>query len=86
MVQGVGFRAYVAKHARNLGVSGWVRNLPDGSVEAVLAGPVERVGELTIACRRGPPGAAVEAIDTFDAPASALDSAPGGDFAILRRP
>lgn len=53
-VQGVGFRAYVRSKARKMGISGWVRNLSDGRVEAVLQGHKEKVEKLIYLCRRGP--------------------------------
>jgi acylphosphatase len=62
-VQGVFFRAEMRERARSLGVAGWVRNNADGSVEAVLEGPAERVETLVRWCRRGPRGAAVEDVD-----------------------
>ncbi len=58
-VQGVFFRSETRERARSLGVEGWVRNDPDGSVEAVFEGPTERVDSLVIWCRRGPAGAVV---------------------------
>jgi len=60
MVQGVFFRAYTREWAKELGVKGWVRNLPDGSVEAVFEGEEGRVKELIERCRKGPPRAVVE--------------------------
>lgn len=62
-VQGVGFRAWMAEKARALGVSGWVRNRVDGSVEALVAGDVAAVEELARLCRRGPRMAEVTSID-----------------------
>ena len=59
-VQGVFFRAATRDRARSLGVAGWVRNLADGSVEAVFEGPRERVETLVDWCGRGPAGAHVE--------------------------
>ena len=62
-VQGVFFRAEARTRAESLGVAGWIRNLPDGSVEAVFEGQDERVESMVEWCRRGPPGAGVEAVD-----------------------
>lgn len=62
-VQGVGFRAWMVEKARALGVSGWVRNRMDGSVEALVAGDVAAVEELLRLCRRGPRMAEVASID-----------------------
>jgi acylphosphatase len=61
-VQGVGYRAWMVREARRLGLSGWVRNRPDGSVEAVVAGPEPAVQALLTACRRGPAAARVDRI------------------------
>ena len=58
-VQGVGFRWFVRRVARELGLAGRVRNLRDGSVEIEVAGDPERVEELEARVRQGPPGAAV---------------------------
>jgi acylphosphatase len=62
-VQGVFYRAEARDRARSLGVGGWIRNDPDGSVEAVFEGPPERVELLVGWCRRGPRGAEVEALE-----------------------
>jgi acylphosphatase len=62
-VQGVGFRYQTRSRAQSLGLGGWVRNLPDGSVEAVFEGPDERVQSIVDWTRRGPAGARVEAVD-----------------------
>jgi acylphosphatase len=62
-VQGVFFRAETRERARSLGVGGWVRNDPDGSVEAVFEGPSERVELLVGWCRRGPRGAEVDSVE-----------------------
>jgi len=62
-VQGVFFRAEARARAESLGVAGWIRNLPDGSVEAVFEGEDERVESMVEWCRRGPAGAEVEAVD-----------------------
>ncbi len=61
-VQGVGFRAFVEDGTRSVrGLAGWVRNRRDGSVEAVLAGPVEEVDAALAALRKGPSSAKVTA-------------------------
>jgi acylphosphatase len=59
-VQGVGFRFAVERAANSRGVSGWVRNRPDGGVEAVFEGEPEDVEALVEFCRHGPRGAVVE--------------------------
>jgi acylphosphatase len=61
-VQGVGYRAWMVREARRLGLAGWVRNQPDGSVEAVVAGPEPAVQALLTACRRGPLLARVDSL------------------------
>lgn len=58
-VQGVFFRYETKSLADRLGVKGWVRNLPDGRVEAVFEGKEEMVGKMIDFCKRGPPGARV---------------------------
>ena len=62
-VQGVFFRSNTRRVAKGLGLTGWVRNLPDGRVEAVFEGDEEAVNEAIEWCRRGPPGAEVEGVD-----------------------
>ena len=62
-VQGVGFRFAVERAANARGVSGWVRNRPDGAVEAVFEGEREDVEALVAFCRQGPRGADVERVD-----------------------
>ena len=63
-VQGVGYRAWCLRMARKLGLSGWVRNLADGSVEALARGPASAVETLVAACQIGPPSARVTAVDS----------------------
>ena len=58
-MQGVGFRYYMRCEARRRGVSGWVRNRNDGSVEAMIQGPREAVDGLVDWARKGPPSARV---------------------------
>ncbi|MDP2810045.1 MAG: acylphosphatase [Rhodocyclaceae bacterium] len=60
LVQGVGFRYAMAAQARALGVSGWVRNRRDGSVEAMIAGSTGQIEEMLGWSRKGPAGAAVD--------------------------
>lgn len=62
-VQGVFYRHSAAREAARLGLTGWVRNLPDGSVEAVAEGPRDRVQAFVDWCRQGPPSANVLAVD-----------------------
>jgi len=62
-VQGIGYRAWMVEKARELGVSGWVRNRIDGSVEALVAGETAAVEELLRLCRRGPRLAVVVSIE-----------------------
>lgn len=53
-VQGVGFRQFVKRNARNLSLTGWVRNLSDGSVEAVIGGSQDNINRLIDHCKKGP--------------------------------
>ncbi len=61
-VQGVGFRAFVEDEANLRGLDGWVRNLRDGTVEALIAGPGDQVESMIEAARRGPAASTVEAL------------------------
>ena len=61
-VQGLGFRQAIADKAREQGVTGWVRNLRDGRVEAVLEGPRDEVYRVVGLCRAGPKGARVDGV------------------------
>jgi acylphosphatase len=62
-VQGVFFRAWTQQQANELGVTGWVRNCPDGSVEAHLAGAEAAIQELVERLCDGPPSAVVSRVD-----------------------
>jgi len=72
-VQGVGFRWSAVQAAERIGVTGWVRNLPSGEVEALVAGDDDAVERMADWLRQGPPGARVDAVsatpvDLADAP------------------
>jgi acylphosphatase len=62
-VQGVFYRAYTKQHADRLGVKGWVKNLPEGEVEAVFEGEESAVKELVDYSKHGPTRAVVTRID-----------------------
>ena len=66
-VQGVGFRHATLEAARALGVAGWVRNLPDGAVEAFAQGASAEVERFVAWCRRGPSLARVDGMEVGDA-------------------
>jgi acylphosphatase len=66
-VQGVGYRFYMQRKARELGLTGWVRNCRDGSVEAVIQGTSEAVETMVTWARRGPPSAVVAEVRITDA-------------------
>lgn len=61
-VQGVGFRHFVSRLARRLGIKGWVRNERDGSVRIAAAGPPQNLDEFVSRVREGPPSAWVESV------------------------
>ncbi len=73
-VQGVGFRFYMERKARDLGVTGWVRNRRDGAVEAVVQGSSGAVEAMIAWARRGPPSAIVADVRVTDST---------GDFATF---
>ena len=72
LVQGVFFRDTVRRQAQSRGVSGWVRNNPDGTVEAAFEGEPEAVERLVAFVHEGPRGAAVERVDVTDEPDEGL--------------
>ena len=67
-VQGVGFRWFVMSEAERLELGGYVRNLPDGSVEVVSRGSDDALETLERRLRRGPPAARVEAVEILQVP------------------
>ncbi len=69
-VQGVCYRAFTSDQASRLGLNGWVRNMPDGRVEAVFEGRREVIEQAVIACRQGPSGALVAHMDVTWEPAA----------------
>ncbi len=86
-VQGVGFRAWTEFMAERRGVEGWVRNLRDGSVEALFAGAEEVVLAMLELCRDGPPGARIDAINQREGSAEDLALRRRGElFSVLETP
>ncbi|MEM5812671.1 MAG: acylphosphatase, partial [Candidatus Aenigmatarchaeota archaeon] len=63
IVQGVFYRSWTEQTARGLGISGWVRNLPDGRVEAVFEGEKSKIERMIGLCRKGPPRARVDKVE-----------------------
>jgi acylphosphatase len=80
-VQGVGFRYFVVREAQALGLSGWVRNLPDGRVEVLAHGEPDIVDALEGRLWEGPPHARVSAVEKRDAEAPAY-----AEFRVLPTP
>ena len=66
LVQGVFFRAWAQGEARELGISGWIRNAPDGSVEAHLTGDENDIARMVERMRRGPSNARVDEVTVED--------------------
>lgn len=62
-VQGVWYRGWTVDKAKDLGLSGWVRNVTDGSVEALVNGPQDKVDALIAKCRKGPTLARVDGVE-----------------------
>lgn len=74
MVQGVFFRQATAEQARRLGVAGWVRNRPDGRVEAVFEGSQDAVDQVVSWCREGTPWSKVEGVEVTPEEPEGLDA------------
>jgi acylphosphatase len=72
-VQGVGYRAFAQRAAVRNGLRGWVRNLRDGRVEAVVVGPEAAVQAFLEQCRRGPPFGSVAGVDVEDASVASFE-------------
>lgn len=78
IVQGVNFRRHTQQTAQQLGVNGWVRNLPDGRVEGCFEGEAGAVASLLDWCRSGPPSGRVDHLEIREEPFAAEFS----DFSI----
>ena len=76
-VQGVSYRASTAAKARQLGLVGWVKNLPDGTVALEAEGPPDQVAALVAWCHHGPSGARVDRVAVEELP-----EAGGDDFDV----
>jgi acylphosphatase len=72
-VQGVFFRAETQKTATNLHLTGWVRNMEDGRVEAVFAGEDRDIDKMLVWCHSGPPFARVERVEAVEEPCTGSD-------------
>jgi acylphosphatase len=83
-VQGVGYRAWVDHKARKQNLEGWVRNLRDGTVEALFAGPSDVVTAMIAACQRGPSLARVDDVQDETGNPDALNLRRAGErFSVL---
>ena len=77
-VQGVGFRDWTERRAQEMALDGWVRNLPDKSVEAVLHGGLEVVERMLGDLRKGPPAAHVSGLEVSEDPTEGVAVAGRG--------
>ena len=83
-VQGVGFRFAAVDAVTGLGITGWVRNRRDGTVEAVFAGDTKAVEDMTAACRKGGYASRVDGVEMREANADELALRGASDkFAVL---
>ena len=63
-VQGIGFRWWAVKNAKEIGgISGWVRNVEDGSVEIMMSGEEDKLDRMLLACHKGPPLSRVDKVE-----------------------
>jgi len=86
-VQGVGYRYLARKHAERLGIAGWVRNLPDGRVEAEIEGEADTVAIMLHRLEAGPPGSRVTGLELAELPLADPREEPderGSRFRIRR--
>lgn len=81
-VQGVGYRAWTRHQAELHGLSGWVRNRRDGSVESVLAGPEDAVAVMLKALHQGPRFSRVDGVEVQEAGRDALGEGHPGGFTV----
>jgi acylphosphatase len=81
-VQGVGYRAWTQMAAQKRGVTGWVRNLADGRVEAAFSGSADAVAALCEDCRRGPASARVTNVEIAEAEPAAVSEEGSGRLSL----
>ncbi|MCD6483320.1 MAG: acylphosphatase [Candidatus Aenigmarchaeota archaeon] len=81
-VQGVGFRYFVYINTKKQNVTGYVKNLPDGTVEALFEGDEKQIHEMIRICKKGPPMAKVDRIEIIGR--KHIDSNEYEDFSIIR--
>lgn len=81
VVQGVGFRYFTFRNAKNLGLKGYVKNLEDGSVEALFEGENEKIKKMLELCKKGPTLARVERIEILEE--KEIEKSEFNDFEIL---
>ncbi len=75
LVQGVWYRAYTERTANALGLTGWVGNMPDGSVEAVMEGSRAAIDMAVLECKKGSQGSRVDSVEvTYEEPTEEFDS------------
>lgn len=82
-VQGVGYRVFVEREALRLGLTGWVRNRRDGTVEAMIAGPPSAVIAMIARCQEGPPHARVHTVAVEAAAPIDIEIGSAGAFVIV---
>lgn len=81
-VQGVGYRDWTERRARALGLDGWVRNMPDGSVEALVAGTPDAIDRMLAEFNKGPPSAGITGVEPLDGDAEGDGVVAGQGFAV----